>query len=165
MCQSPRSWLEPVTGWLPVQCEGHPRRRASCVSPPCIRPEPAAGWRPVQCRGRSRHRAFCASPVGHVPRRGCWPYVTGLLVKPPAPGPFSVQARAQRSEGCSQLAPLLSIRLSEGLFRATESSPRAFLSVFHEDGMLPILRTGIRVGLGRSSPTSRTSVEGQLTGR
>ena len=61
--------------------------------------------------------------------------VTGLLVKsacararegsgfpfPPGPGPRGVKG--------SQLARLLSIRLSEGLSRATKSSPRAFLSV------------------------------------
>ena len=82
--------------------------------------------------------------MGHVTRAGeCWPYVTGLLVKPPAPGPsgsgsLSAWARAQGSEGCSQLEPLLSIRLSEGLSRATKSSPRAFFSV--EGGMLPTLR-------------------------
>ena len=49
---------------------------------------------------------------------------------PPGPGPRGVKV--------SQLAPLLSIRLSEGSSRATWSSPRAFLSV--GDGMLPILR-------------------------
>ena len=49
---------------------------------------------------------------------------------PPGPGPRGVKG--------SQLARLLSIRLSEGLSRATKSSPRAFLSV--EGGMLPTLR-------------------------
>ena len=49
---------------------------------------------------------------------------------PPGPGPRGVKV--------SQLAPILSIRLSEGWSRATWSSPRAFLSV--GDGMLPIQR-------------------------
>ena len=106
--------------------------------------------------------------MGHEPRRGCWPYGraywSNRLRPDPSrvPAPFSARTRARWSEGCSQLAPLLGIRLSEGLSRATKSSPRAFLSV--EGGMLPTLKTSIRVGLGRSSPTSRTSVEGQLTG-
>jgi hypothetical protein len=102
--------------------------------------------------------------------------VRAYVVKPPAPGrrpgfphwgpaPLSSRARARRSEGSSQRSTALGIRLSGGLSRATKSSPRASVSVFHRMAMSLILRTGLRVGPNRSGPTPRASVEGQPTGR
>jgi hypothetical protein len=66
------------------------------------------------------------------------------VVKPPAlgrrpgfphwgPAPLSNRAQARTSEGSSQRSTALSIRLSGGWSRATKSSQRASLSVFHED--------------------------------
>ena len=49
---------------------------------------PRMGPLPASCPNPTREAFQGASPVGACyPRRGCWPYVTGLLVKPPAPGP------------------------------------------------------------------------------
>jgi hypothetical protein len=98
------------------------------------------------------------------------------VVKQPAPGhrpgfthwgqaPLSNRARARRSEGSGQCSTALGIRLSGGLSRATKSSLLASPSVFQRMVLSPILRTGLRVGPNRSSPTPRGSVERQPTGR
>jgi hypothetical protein len=80
------------------------------------------------------------------------------------PAPLSNRARAQRSEGSSQRGTALGIR---SLSRATKSSgfsPRASLSVFHEDGAVADPEDGAPSRPKSKQPYSRASVEGQPTG-